>query len=346
MMEKVPDIEVQSSPEWWREYIVPREGESAEGYVNRAFQNVADHLMFKRFKNSLIESSEAGNETDTEEEGAKEIYEILEPLIAAQIEKIIDNPRSQMSKKHLTEEFLNFERHDLIEVVNGNLEAETKADYFSASRNNRDLFKVESRGASIYQIFGIPAHWIKKRDSLLAGPLERLLDERINGKIIYLLGGGDSGQDFLQSEKFHPQQVINIDPYHQSDTVAKNNRKLYRSLSVGAQEINLTQMLEEESIPKADEIWATYSVPCYLETAGEIKQLFENIDKVLNVGGVARIYPLRLINFKTESPQAFKGESVELRKKAWDDSILELLRSGRYNFELVNNAMRLEKLSD
>ena len=42
--------------------------------------------------------------------------------------------------------------------------------------------------------------------------------------------------------------------------------------------------LDEEVIEKADEIWATYSVPCYLETGAEISSpLFINEGDVIRV---------------------------------------------------------------
>jgi hypothetical protein len=117
----------------------------------------------------------------------------------------------------------------------------------------------------------------------------------INGKNIWLLGGGDSVQDLLTDRSLTPASVVNIDPYIGYESVGKNPNGIYRSEGIDASNfVAIEKMRTERDIPLADEMWALYSVPVYLETPGQIEGLFKTITQNLAKEGVCRIFPLEL----------------------------------------------------
>lgn len=145
------------------------------------------------------------------------------------------------------------------------------------------------------------------------------------------IGGSDSIKDLLSSELFHPKEVINIDPYIKSETVAKNVHKNYHSVSESASDVHLIDEIISGEIPKADEIWATVSVPFYLTESEDIKNLFSNISVMLNSGGTARIYPIALQYNATDK------DSYESRKRAFLNSINILMMKNDLNIKVIEN---------
>ena len=109
-----------------------------------------------------------------------------------------------------------------------------------------------------------------------------------------------------------------------------------------------SEEIKNLKIEKADEIWATWSVPMYLETAKDIENLFENIDYLLALNGVLRIHPLYLLDFKKDGHEMFdRAEKFEIRKSAWIKAVSNLLKTDRYNMYIMNNStMFLQKITE
>lgn len=118
---------------------------------------------------------------------------------------------------------------------------------------------------------------------------------KINGKKVSLLGGGNSIADLLSDENIHPSVVINIDPYITSEKSDKEKSYPYVSLPIKAEDSGaVISAMQERQIDGFDEVWASYSVPYYLENPDEIKNLFTTIKSMLLEGGTARIVPLKI----------------------------------------------------
>lgn len=159
-----------------------------------------------------------------------------------------------------------------------------------------------------------------------------------------MLGGGDSINDLILDSDIKPSMVVNIDSFIKFEDKNKNDRKNYKSIVLGAE----SQEIKTLEVEKADEIWATWSVPIYLETAKDIEDLFKNIDHLLAVNGIVRIHPLYLLDFKREGHEMFdRAEKFDVRKNAWIKSVSDLLRTERYNMYIMNNStMFLQKISE
>lgn len=163
------------------------------------------------------------------------------------------------------------------------------------------------------------------------------VDERcIEGKNIWLLGGGDSVQDLLKDDSVHPASVVNIDPYIGRETLDKNPNGTYRSENIDACDFEgVEKMRTERDIPLADEMWALYSVPVYLETPKQIEGLFKTITQNLAPGGVCRISPLEL-----------QGVNFESCKKALIEQVRIIADSANFNAYVVRDTLIIERLPE
>lgn len=133
------------------------------------------------------------------------------------------------------------------------------------------------------------------------------LKEYINDKNIYLLGGGYSCLDLLNLNNLKPSKIINIDPFvneEKLNQLTKNSKTEYKLLKEDAAGDNLLEEIKKNNLPKADEIWASFSVPMYLDNPIQIKKLFDNIAILLNKGGKCRIYPIGLEDNNEENRNA------------------------------------------
>jgi hypothetical protein len=264
----------------------------------------------------------------------------INPEMYARAFQLLNKPRDRMPAKELLRE-VTVLKNSIHTITNRIDNSDDKIDYFSKTNRGRDFFKAQKGGFEILmnELFGLPRIYNFKT-------FKPLLENRINDKIIYLLGGGDSMMDLLTSKKLTPKAVINIDPYLTQESIKKNSRQLYTSIPISAESTTLTSELEKQSIPKADEIWATYSVPVYLETKETIHSLFKNIDTLLAKNGTARIYPLALANFYNESEKVFKPDSFTEREDAVIEVVKGLIKTDRYNLDIISGVMHLQKMSE
>jgi hypothetical protein len=242
-----------------------------------------------------------------------------------------------MSEEQLVAELNELEK-EIIPSSNSIVKVKDKFSYFNKTIRNRSFHRKSYGRISMYDIFGVPDTY--KFDKV--GPL---FERRINDKTIIVLGGGNSMNDFLSTKKFHPKKIVNVDPYIKKEKINKNKRGIYESFSLGAESEFLVSELENSSIQKVDEIWASYSVPFYLETAEAIHSMFKNMDALLSEGGVLRITPLYLSEFSTESKEIFGvADSFDERKRAFIGAVKQLLDTGKYNLYVLSRGMHLEKL--
>ncbi|MDD3284672.1 MAG: hypothetical protein PHZ07_03705 [Patescibacteria group bacterium] len=155
----------------------------------------------------------------------------------------------------------------------------------------------------------------------------------VNGKNIYLLGGGYSCQDLLSSTDFKPKSITNIDPFVDEEKISeiiKNSKVQYNLLKIDASSENLVEELKNRGIGKADEIWASFSVPMYLDDENQIKLLFDNISLLLNKNGKCRIYPIQLA--KTN------GSDFESRVSAIKESLQKIVDTKKFNINIFKMA--------
>ena len=140
-----------------------------------------------------------------------------------------------------------------------------------------------------------------------------------------------------------PKSVTNIDPYIVSEFKEKNLKNIYKSITLHAESPDLIYELDNQGIPKADEIWANWAVPTYSEKEEDITRLFENIDKIIAIGGILRIHPLELASI--ERDEIFDADNFEKRKDAWIQGVKKLIDTGRYNLDVLNGeVMHLQRV--
>lgn len=210
-----------------------------------------------------------------------------------------------------------------------------KMDYYANTNQTREFFHHgRSRDAYSYSsmMFGLPDSFINTIEG------KEYLHHKIDDKTIFLFGGGDSIKDLLKSEEFKPRRVINFDPFVKEESIDKNPNNIYESQTISASDKKIREMVDSNKISRADEVWATYSVPFYLDKSEEIKELLINMASVLNEGGNARISPIDVQSREKD------GESLETRKRALIDSIKNLLDSSDYNVSVFNNTLKIHKI--
>ncbi len=224
-------------------------------------------------------------------------------------------------------------------------------DYFRGSYRMRPFFsrKKENIKTSIESysamMLGLDDHAANYEEN------KKYAEALLENKTIMLFGGGNSALDIhygtlLEEEKrkqgesvyddnlaFKPKELINVDPYLREEWASKNRQGFYRSLPLSAADTELVKMNQTGEIPKADEIWALASVPCYLATPEEITDLFGNVTALLEKGGNARISP---ISCQATSPRA--PGTYEERKKAFEDAITKIQQNPEFNVTIFGNS--------
>lgn len=169
---------------------------------------------------------------------------------------------------------------------------------FDDTGRERPFYKDGTSPAT--KLFDKRAHYCV---SMLGIPQIRIDEQKqyiqniVNDKNIYLLGGGYSCQDLLDSEDFRPKSITNIDPFvdeNKIDEIRKRSKVKYNCLKTDASTDNFLEDLKNNNIDSPDEIWASFSVPMYLDNIEQIESLFSNICKSLKEGGKCRIYPMQI----------------------------------------------------
>jgi len=164
------------------------------------------------------------------------------------------------------------------------------------------------------------------------------LKQKVVGKNIWLLGGADSVQDLLNADsEMQPASIVNIDPYIGEETATKNPYNIYLSESIDASDDQaVKEMREKNNIPLADEMWALYSVPYYLQKPRKIIGLFKMIIENLAPGGAARIHPI-------ETQKA--GLFINCRK-AFMKQIGLIMNMPDFNVYIAGETLIIERLPE
>ena len=196
------------------------------------------------------------------------------------------------------------------------------ADFDQTQRDRKFFDRQHGKGNSQYETYWntlfFPYNTKETRD---------FAKETLDNKTIALLGGGRAkiGKE-LKEHGIKPEKIVNIDPFVENpesdaDTV----------VPVNATDNKFMEKLGEHNIKKADEIWAEFSVPAYLETPEEITQLLKNIDSLLAENGNARIWPI--VVGGTEGEQSFFN-----KKEALVQGLQDLDKTKKYKISYYNAA--------
>lgn len=302
---------------WWDSYGTPENYESIQAFLYRVKNN---------FKYKASSFGDIGTE---------EFYSEL----LKKVPKILKSKRERMPTAELLKNLRILE--DSIERFAARPSSFTgsqdKIEYFSYKNNNRNL--LHGRNAFLIDTLGL------KEIGLPDKITNEIIKDAVDNKNIIILGGGDSVMDLLTDKDLDltPKSVTNIDPYIISEYKDKNLKNIYKSISLHAESPNLISELNNQNIPKADEIWASWAVPTYSERVEDITALFKNIDAIIAVGGIVRIYPLEIANL--EKDEMFDADDFEKRKDAWVQATKDLVDTGRYNLDIIEGkVMHLQKL--
>jgi len=211
-----------------------------------------------------------------------------------------------------------------------------KINYYNNTNQERDFFSYNRKTNDAYSyvsmMFALPEAFTETEEG------KEYLHSQLDNRTIFLFGGGDSIKDLLKSDEFKAKKVINFDPFIKEESVDKNPNGIYESKMISASDKKVREMTDKNEIPKADEVWATYSVPFYLDSSNDIKELITNMSEVLNEGGNARISPIAVQSSEKDT------ENFETRKKALVDSVKSLLDSPDYNVTIFNDTLKIHKI--
>lgn len=210
--------------------------------------------------------------------------------------------------------------------LNENSEHYDKVGFFSETNQERSFFPSRYKKDGVYysgSLFNVHSNSAEARE---------YLKKKLDGKVIYLLGGGKSADDLLQDAQINPKQIVNIDPFISEESVERNQKGLYKSIPERADSQELISEINSNNIELADEIWASYSVPYYNESVEEINNLFGNIKGLLREGGNCRITPVA-----TQNEQANQEMLNNLKS---------IVDSKKYNIHLYENTLVVHKLEN
>jgi hypothetical protein len=235
------------------------------------------------------------------------------------------------ARKKTTDSLPSVENTEEIEYIKNHtegfhhlkVEKPTNSTDFDKTQRDRKFFDRQyGKGQSQYETYWntlfFPYNTVETRE---------FAKEILDNKIIVLLGGGRAkiGKE-LKEHDIKPEKIVNIDPFVENpesdaDTV----------VPVNATDNKFMEKLGEHNIKKADEIWAEFSVPAYLETPEEITQLLKNIDSLLAENGNARIWPIVVGGIEGE-------QSFFNKKEALVQGLQDLDKTKKYKISYYNAA--------
>ncbi len=284
--------------------------ESQAAYLQRAGELVTQKI--KKDKGFLFDAGRA-QEEDLEQEIIEEIKEIVAQATEEQnnILDLAENDKAIEGIKGV------IGYHNKSELAN--------SSSFDTTERGRKFFEIQKgKGASKRETY-----WNTLFFSYNTEATRVFAKQLLNDKKIVLFGGGRSrlAEEFKE-KGIVPASIINIDPFVENieegaDTV----------ISLDATAENFIEKMSDQGIESADEIWAEYSAPAYLEDPKEIQQLMQNIDGLLAEGGSARIWPIQV---------GGNGNDNDLleRKNSLVDALEKLNKTNKYEIILYKAAGR------
>jgi len=319
--------------------------EKENGFELKIKENETDFDFLGRLSKFLIDKQENQNNKKN-----PDANERITRLLRKKNYQINEVYQDQDNKDLIRQSFIEAAKSvDKKEVLNdaGNIRCLDNIDISSSSRNmiwdlnekseyedRVNFFAKTNQGRSFF-----PSHY-KKDGVYYSGSLfnvhsnspevKEYLKNKLDGKVIYLLGGGKSANDLLQDTQINPGQIINIDPFILEEAIERNKKGLYKSIPERADSKKLMEEIDSKKIELADEIWASYSVPFYNESEEEINNLFGNIKGLLKEDGNCRITPI-----STQNEQA---------SRAMLNNLKQIVDSKKYNIHLHENTLIIHKL--
>jgi hypothetical protein len=284
--------------------------ESQVAYLKRAEKIVTQEIKEK--KGILFDVSRA-----QEEDLPKEIIQEIEIIVneaAREQTDIIDSAENNKAIEDIKNAIGYHNRGEL-----------SDSDSFDATERGRKFFEIQKGGGASKR----ETYWNTLFFSYNTEATRALAKQLLDDKKIVLLGGGRSRlSEELKINNIIPESIANVDPFVENIEVGADS-----VISLNAAAENFTEKMNELGIETADEIWAEYSVPAYLEDPKEIHQLMKNIDKLLANGGVARIWPIQV---------GGSGDDKKMleRKNALVESLEELNKRNKYEIVLYRAAGR------
>lgn len=172
------------------------------------------------------------------------------------------------------------------------------AETFDKTQRDRAMFKPgKTGGASSHESYC---------PQLFAGvsnpEVQHYVAARLEGKTVLNFGGGNAAlRKELQNEHgVENVKMINVEPYPSDHYSSDPDRDTYTSANPAEPDFSEKTGMQPNS---ADEIWAVFSVPAYLETAEETCQLFDTVTTMLKPGGRARIGHLGFVGATENDPR-------------------------------------------
>lgn len=290
--------------------IKRRRGESRDAYLQRAGNIVTEKL---REKFGILFDPGRSKEEDLSEDSIL----MIETIFSEALESNTDSVNSFENEMVINDIAKSIEFHDRGEFIN--------SDSFDTTQRRRKFFEIQPGTGSAKR----ETYWNTLFFPYNTKATRKFAKKILDGKTIVLLGGGRSQlAKELAENGITPREIINVDPF-----VENVEEEADRMVSISASSENFMDRMNKEGVVGAEEIWAEYSVPAYLEDPIEIQQLIRNIDALLVKGGTARIWPLEV---------GGKGEERERisRKEALVASIREINTTGTYEIILQKFAGR------
>ena len=174
--------------------------------------------------------------------------------------------------------------------------------------------------------------------------IKNYLEKFINDKTIFLFGGGNSLADITDSPKIHPKEIINFEPFSQQNPVHDNAISIYSKVDLSAADPKIIEMVNLGELPKANEIWSTFSTPYYLLEPNEISENIRINQACLSENGNARIYPLQLQRSDLPLGSAFSGNPFEARKDILMEALKSVSKNPDFNISFFEGCLKIHKI--
>lgn len=284
---------------------IPREAkESPASYLARASESINQKII-----------SEKGRFFDVGRAQEADLPEGVREMIANAMEESLKPQEAVLD---------SLKNEKVIEAVEAAVGFHNKGDLadsasFDKTQRKRKFFEIQ------------PGFGAAKRETYLntlfvpynTEATREFVRKTLDDKKIVLLGGGRSQLGLeLRENNIAPREIVNVDPFVENPEAGAD-----QVIPLSATAENFSEEMSARGVENADEIWAEYSVPAYLEDPAEISQLFKNIDALLAEGGSARIWPLEVGGSGDDSAK------LE-RKNALVKSLKELNKTNKYDIAL------------
>lgn len=313
-------------------YLTIKEGETDFDFLGRLSKFLVDKQERQNIQNNPDENHKNIKLLKKKGDQIDEVYQDKdnEKLIRLSFIKATESLggeellNSEKNEKCLNDINISTSSRNMSWNLNENSGHEDRVGFFSETNQERSFFPSRYKKDGIYYSGSLFNVHSKSPEAI------EYLKNKLDGKVIYLLGGGKSANDLLHDTQINPKQVVNIDPFISEEDIERNKKGFYRSIPERADSKNLMEEVNSKKIELADEIWASYSVPFYNESQEEIDNLISNIKGLLKEGGSCRITPI-----STQNEQA---------KQAIMNNLKQIVDSKEYNIHVDENTLIIHKL--